>query len=83
MTYTLLTWYLCGCQKQINKLRIRKEGKKYENTNQSWATDYITTIVCPIRLKRESESFDKAVLYYDLIGFLCVDSLDENAFDNE
>lgn len=72
-------------EKNLRKFdeQLRIMGKKYENTNQSWENDYITTIVCPIRLKRQSESIEEAVVYYDLIGFLCVDSLDENAFDNE
>ena len=68
--------------KEFDK-KLRQEGKKYENTNQSWDSDYITTIVCPIRLKRKADVINDSILYYDLIGFLCVDSLDENAFDNE
>lgn len=63
--------------------KLQAEGKRYENTNQLWENDYITTIVCPIRLKRQSETIEDTKVYYDLIGFLCVDSLDENAFDNE
>ena len=40
--------------------------------------------MCPIRLKRQTEkSVNSTVLEYDLIGFLCVDSLDDNAFCNE
>lgn len=30
---------------------LRKEGKQYNNSNKFWPDDYITTIVCPIRLK--------------------------------
>lgn len=63
--------------------RLRKEGKKYRNSNDSWESDYITTIVCPIRLKRRTGNTDDSMLEYDLIGFLCVDSLDENAFCGE
>lgn len=64
--------------------RLHREGKKYENSNDLWSSDYITTIVCPIRLKRQTEkSVNSTVLEYDLIGFLCVDSLDDNAFCNE
>lgn len=68
--------------KEFDK-KLRQEGKKYENTNQSWDSDYITTIVCPIRLMRKADDINDSILYYDINGFLCVDSLDENAFDNE
>lgn len=63
---------------------LRKKGKEYKNTNSMWKNDYITKIVCPIRLKitkRVLKNIDH--LEYNLIGFLCIDSLDKNAFDNE
>lgn len=63
--------------------RLREQGRKYKNSNESWESDYITTIVCPIRLKTRAGSLNSAMLKYDLIGFLCVDSLDENAFCGE
>lgn len=63
--------------------KLRKEGKVYKNSNSSWENDYITTIVCPIRLKRATEQDNNLKLECDLIGFLCVDSLDEEAFCNQ
>lgn len=62
---------------------LRKVGSYYKNSNEVWDKDYITTIVCPIRLQRKEETLEDSALIYDLIGFLCVDSLDENAFVNE
>lgn len=61
--------------------KLNEQGRKYKNSNEMWENDYITTIVCPIRL-RLNPSDDLNALTYRLIGFLCIDSLDENAFDN-
>lgn len=55
-----------------------KNGKRYKNSNQYWENDYITTIVCPIRIK-ESETTNN----YNLMGFICIDSMEMKAFDNE
>lgn len=63
--------------------KLKKEGKQYKNSNIAWVNDYITTIVCPIRLRRRTSNSEEAMLKYDLIGFLCVDSLNEEAFCNE
>lgn len=64
-------------------MKLQDEGKKYRNTNPNWKKDYITTIVCPIRSKRKTKTEKGHIVEYDLKGFLCVDSLDENAFANE
>lgn len=63
--------------------KLRREGKQYRNSNISWKNDYITTIVCPIRSRRRTHTAQGDSIEYDLRGFLCVDSLDENAFQNE
>lgn len=72
-------------EKNLKKFdeKLRSKGEKYRNTNLSWESDYLTTIVCPIRLRRRTSDTDDSVLKYDLIGFLCVDSMDEEAFCNE
>lgn len=62
--------------------KLRANGEKYLNSNNGWENDYITTIVCPIRLKRK-ESQENQTLVYDLLGFLCADSLDDTAFTKE
>lgn len=62
--------------------KLRENEDEYRNTNNAWKDDYITTIVCPIRLKRR-ESENGEIQYYDLVGFLCADSKDEKAFDKE
>lgn len=67
--------------RKIDK-KLREAGNKYKNTNPNWEEYYIGTIVVPIRLKlnlligaqkRRDED-------YDLLGFLCVDSLSADAF---
>lgn len=54
--------------------KLRLEGKEYKNSTPNWESKYITTIVCPIRYKQQE---------FELLGFLCVDSLDANAFKGE
>lgn len=62
---------------------LRKVGKSYNNSRADYDKYYIGTIVAPIRLKKEFQHFDKNTEGYDLIGFLCVDTLSENAFRND
>lgn len=42
-----------------------------------------TTIVCPIRLKRNIVNNENGALEYDLVGFFCIDSKDPEAFTGE
>lgn len=67
--------------RKIDK-KLREVGKKYKNTNPNWEDYYIGTIVVPIRLK--SNLLVEAKKYrdedYDLLGFLCVDSIKADAF---
>lgn len=73
--------------------QLKKIGKSYKNSTPHWDQYYIGTIVAPIRIaskrlfylnmssskKRKSKNRKKKSAYYTL-GFLCVDSLSENAF---
>lgn len=72
--------------------QLRKIGKVYKNSTPHWDEYYIGTIVAPIRIaskrlfyldnnspKRRAKKSKKYSVYYTL-GFLCVDSLSEEAF---
>lgn len=72
--------------------QLRKIGKVYKNSTPHWDEYYIGTIVAPIRIaskrlfyldnnfpKRRVKKSKKHSVYYTL-GFLCVDSLSEEAF---
>lgn len=63
--------------------KLKEEGKRYKNSNKFWSTDYITTIVCPIRLKRNIINNENGALEYDLVGFFCIDSKNPEAFTGE
>lgn len=72
--------------------QLRKIGKVYKNSTPHWDEYYIGTIVAPIRIaskrlfyldnnlpKRKARKNKRRSVYYTL-GFLCVDSLSEEAF---
>lgn len=68
--------------------QLRSIGKDYLNSTPHWDKYYIGTIVAPIRIaskrlfyldKGKSKKKNRKSVYYTL-GFLCVDSLSENAF---
>ena len=73
-------YFYCGNLEAYDK-ELHKVGKKYKNTNENWSNYYIGTIVVPIQIKnklayhtiRNDNSFN-------LIGFLCIDSLSKDAF---
>lgn len=60
---------------------LKANGDSYKNSNLKWEKDYITTSICLIRLQSNAGAEDRN-LTYRLIGFLCIDSLDVEAFDN-
>ena len=72
--------------------QLKEIGKVYRNSTPHWDEYYIGTIVAPIRIaskrlfyldnnfsKRRAKKGKKHSVYYTL-GFLCVDSLSEEAF---
>ncbi len=63
----------------LQKFKKSKKDDEYENSNNDWKKLYNATIVCPIRLLVDNEEND----YYDLIGFLCVDTKNVKAFQGE
>lgn len=61
---------------------LRKIGKRYLNTTENFDQYYRGTIVAPIRVKKARLHYVDENNGYDIIGFLCVDSLSVNAFRN-
>lgn len=62
---------------------LEKAGKVYRNTTEHFEKYYRGTIVAPIRIKRSRLYYLNDSAGYDIIGFLCVDSLSVNAFRNK
>jgi hypothetical protein len=60
--------------------RISREGGfgHYRNSNLDWEKYYLSTIVVPIRM--ENRLVGTASSGYDLLGFLCADSLSTSTF---
>ena len=54
--------------------------RRYENTNVNYLNSYKSTIVVPIRIETEKLYDIKNKNKYNVIGFLCVDSLSTDAF---
>lgn len=60
--------------------QLRKINKEYKNSNTHWRDDYIGTIVVPIQLKHSKLYNSSKEEYYNILGFVCVDSLSDSAF---
>lgn len=59
---------------------LKKHGISYENTTKNWEDYYRATIVIPIRIANERLFFTKQDKSYNVLGFLCIDSMSVNAF---
>lgn len=59
---------------------LRKIGEKYRNTTENWDKYYRGTIVAPIRIANKYLHYTQKNEYYDIVGFVCVDSLSTWAF---
>jgi hypothetical protein len=55
----------------------------YRNSNPEWSAYYRSTIVVPIRMERRLLVPDVGSEGFDLLGFLCADSLSTSAFRSE
>ena len=55
-----------------------RQGRKYNNSTRDWKKKYRTTIVMPIRYLYTPANGDQP--FYDLLGYLCVDSKNTKAF---
>lgn len=57
-----------------------KNGDSYNNSTQNWQKYYRATIVVPISIANKRLFFTSKNHCYDVIGFLCIDSLSTDAF---
>lgn len=55
-------------------------GKEYKNSTPKWYLYYKETIVVPINIANRRVAYKGKENSYDVIGFLCVDSLSTEAF---
>ncbi len=73
--------FYCSNLKEFEK-QLKKSGKIYKNTTLEWEDYYRSTIVAPIRVANERLFFNKLTEGYNVVGFLCVDSMSTEAFRN-
>lgn len=75
-----------ACFYQTNLLEFakkrRESGKSYRNSTENWEQYYKSTIVAPIRVSNEHLFFSRLTYGYNVVGFLCVDSMATDAFRN-
>lgn len=64
------------------KESLERCGRVYSNANLSWERYYKSTIIVPIRMEYEKLYFFRRNDSYHMIGFLCVDSLYTDAFQD-
>lgn len=57
-----------------------KHGDSYNNSTKNWERYYKSTIVIPISIANKRLFFNSRKDCYDVIGFLCIDSLSTDAF---
>ena len=73
--------FYCSNLKEYAKY-LKKSGKSYKNTTLNWDDYYRSTIVAPIRVANERLFFNNLTEGYNVVGFLCVDSMSTEAFRN-
>lgn len=73
--------FYCSNLKELEK-QLKKSGKRYKNTTLDWEDYYRSTIVAPIRVANKRLFFNQLTEGYNVVGFLCVDSMSTEAFRN-
>lgn len=63
--------------------KLRSEGKVYKNSNAQWEKYYKGAIVVPLRISNDKIFYAQRKEGYSLIGFLCVDSMDNELFTEQ
>lgn len=59
---------------------LEKNGDRYNNSTPDWAKYYKATIVVPISIANKRLFFNSKTYCYNVLGFLCIDSLSTDAF---
>lgn len=62
---------------------LKKIGQKYQNSTENWEDYYCGTIVVPVRIANKRLFYTVEEESYNILGFLCVDSLSDRAFTEE
>lgn len=60
--------------------KLEEAGKVYKNTTKQYWKYYRGTVVAPIRIAKEHLHYLVSDDDFDVIGFLCIDTLSTNAF---
>lgn len=68
---------------EYSKQSLETFGKPYENTDTAWTQFYKGTAVVPIQIEFKRLYHQKRDSSWHIIGFLCVDSLSTDAFDDK
>lgn len=59
---------------------LKKKGDSYNNTTKNWDKYYRATIVVPISVANKRLYYKNDNACYNVLGFLCIDSLSTDAF---
>ena len=60
--------------------KLEAAGKEYKNSTSQYWKYYRGTVVAPIRIAKKRLYYDESDLGFDVIGFLCIDTLSTNVF---
>jgi hypothetical protein len=71
----------CFAQSDLYRYK-EKYNEEYVNSDQNWKKYYRSTIVVPIRIKLSVTDPSHEKAGYDLLGFLCADSMSNQAIEN-
>lgn len=73
-------FYQGDLKKYSEKLSAISDGRiQYRNSNRDWSKHYLATIVVPVKNIIITDSEKK----YEILGFLCVDSMSTTAFSEK
>lgn len=60
--------------------KLEAAGKEYKNSTGQYWKYYKGTVVAPIRIAKKRLYYDESDSGFDVIGFLCIDTLSTNVF---
>lgn len=69
-------------QRDLHKYdkELKRFGKRYKNSTENWDEFYIGTAVAPIRIANKRLFYVRDDTSYNILEFLCVDSLSDKVF---